>query len=340
MTERPAPGITDNERDASWDAYWREGQFHSLADAYHGNYGGRIRAFWETVFARQPAGAAVVDLGTGNGAIPLIAREVSEAHGLKLEIHGIDRADIDPPAALATNRQVDFSGIRFHPRTPAEATGFPADTVRLVTAQYAFEYTDTDATVAELARILQPGGQLAFIMHHSDSVILRTTREELDHARLVFEEVALFDKAAALLELMAAATTPAAREALQRDPKAQRRREALNEAAARISARIESAGNPLFLQTALGMVSDVFQRATGLAPDRIRGELDSAAQRLGANLGRLRDLVRAQVGRERRAAIESALGAAGFAEIHIEPMTDRPPRGAEALIGWRLEARR
>lgn len=189
----------DQEKAYNWDLYWAHGFLTSCANAFPGNYEGRIRELWEDFFARLPAGARILDVATGNGAIALLAAEYSLANDARFETHGIDSARIDPASAWTGEPEV-LAAVNFHGQTSAEQTGFPDGHFQAVTGQYALEYTDIGPTLAELARVMAPGASGRFLLHHPDSIVIQTSVRERAHGQLLFEEALLFDKAERLLQ--------------------------------------------------------------------------------------------------------------------------------------------
>jgi hypothetical protein len=340
MPDRPptttAPGEELPAPDDAWDRYWSHGFLTSCRNAFSGNYEGTVRALWDAFFATLPAGARIVDIGTGNGAIPLIAAACARQLDRNFDIHGIDLAAIRPAETVQADREL-LQSIEFHPRTPAEATGFETGSVHALTGQYAYEYTDTAQTAAELARIAAPGAPMMFVMHHSDSVVMETSREELANARIIFEETQLFDRAAALMEKVGAAETPEARRRLAADPEAENRRHALNAAAERVTRAIAESPHPQLLQMAMHRVADAYKALDG--PGGLANGVDILAAgrtMITANADRLHDLMQAEVTSERLAEICQQLDAAGFS---LEP-SERLHHDGGPLMGWVLRGRR
>ena len=286
-----------------------------------------MRDVWERFFAELAPGARILDICTGNGAIAVIANEVSRAAGKGFEIHGVDRAQIDPAGTLKIDPAL-LEGIRFHARTPAERTPFDDRSFDAVVGQYALEYTDVAATCGEIARILEPGGRCLFVIHHADSIILETGREELRHARLLFE------RARALIERMAGARTAAERLALADDADAEEKRRLLNAAAADATAAIERSPHPEMLRTALGQVSRAFRALDEGGGDSALAQLAAAEADIRANEERLRDLLEAARDQEGMARIGTAMSAAGLEPAPFAPLRHEPGR----LVGWMLEA--
>jgi ubiquinone/menaquinone biosynthesis C-methylase UbiE len=181
------------ESDA-WSRLWRAGVLHSCSTAIEGNYDGEIAAFWNARFKGVQARQRVVDIGTGNGALALLAKRHAAQRGIDFDIHGVDAADIDPPrwASGATS----FDGITFHALTRMEDLPFEADSVALVTSQYAFEYSRTrEPALQEIFRIIGHAGTAAFLLHSSDSLISMTLRQQREACALLFDETRILDLA-------------------------------------------------------------------------------------------------------------------------------------------------
>jgi ubiquinone/menaquinone biosynthesis C-methylase UbiE len=324
------------EPDDAWDRYWAHGFLTSCRNAFSGNYEGTVRALWEAFFSEIPAGARILDIGTGNGAIPLIAAACGQRLGRTFDIHGIDLAAIRPADTVKADRDL-LAAIEFHPRTPAEATGFAAASVHAVTGQYAYEYTHTGRAAAELARVAAPGAQLMFVMHHSESIVMETSREELVNARIIFEETRLFECAAALMEKVGAAATPDARRRLAADPEAESRRHALNAAAERVTNAIAASPHPQLLQMAMHRVADAYKALGG--PGGLAEGLEILAggqAMITANADRLHDLMQAEVSPGRLAEICQELVSEGFSLESPE----RLHHDGGPLMGWILRGRR
>ena len=115
---------------------------------------------------------AVLDLGTGTGTIARgLALRGCRVTGLDSEQHLLtEAARLDREAA---------TGVTYV-QGQAEATGLPASSFDLVTAGQCWHWFDRAATVAEVARVLVPGGRLV-IAHFDwlpigDNVVAMTER--------------------------------------------------------------------------------------------------------------------------------------------------------------------
>lgn len=328
----------DQEKAYNWDLYWAHGFLTSCANAFPGNYEGRIRELWEDFFARLPAGARILDVATGNGAIALLAAEYSLANDARFETHGIDSARIDPASAWTGEPEV-LAAVNFHGQTSAEQTGFPDGHFQAVTGQYALEYTDIGPTLAELARVMAPGASGRFLLHHPDSIVIQTSVRERAHGQLLFEEALLFDKAERLLQCIIAAEERGEKSLLADDADAQAARASLNEAAAAVSAAIQASDVPDLLSAALGHVRTAFETRASQGAEPTLARLARGRAEIQGNLARLDDLLSAVVSPDKMAGIQSLMSGLGLQPGAQEKVT-YPYQGHEFLMGWVLDFER
>jgi len=325
MTDRHA----EQER---WNRYWEHGFVTSCSGAFAGNYEGTLKTAWEDFFAELPAGARILDICTGNGAIAMIANQLARARDLDFEIHAIDSAIIRPLETVREDRDL-LEGIRFHSQTAAEATPFADRYFNAISGQYAFEYTDESGCIRELARIAAPGCRMQLIIHHQGSLVIETSKEELRNGDLVFAETRIFDAAKAMIELVGNARSPAQKQALAHNPEAESRRLELNQAAERLSQAAQTSPHPELLQLALDRIASAY-RAVATGPDTALARLEAGRQEIQANLDRLQDLMAASRSPEDIRRITAALAAAGFDTQHPEEFRhDNGP-----LMGWLVQA--
>jgi ubiquinone/menaquinone biosynthesis C-methylase UbiE len=314
--------MTDEHEVASWDRYWEQGLLHSCANAFAGNYEGPIDARWRGWFAALPPGSRVVDIGTGNGAIAAIAASVSREQGTELEIHGVDLADIDPMRTVADAATV-LSGIVFHPRTSAAQMPFEEASVDAVCGQYALEYTPVEDVLSELARVLKPGGRAGFIIHHTASVILETTRADLAHTDLILGKKGVLEAADRMLKRMDTAGADAARAAF-------------NKAAAGVTAAIQGTRYPDLLQSLLGHLGQILEGVRTQQPKDLRRQVAGLRREVEANRVRLLDLAGAAMDGPQMADLVESLTARGFAAATPELIRHDPQR----LMGWWMSLER
>jgi ubiquinone/menaquinone biosynthesis C-methylase UbiE len=319
----------------SWNKYWEHGFLTSCRNAFSGNYEGNLKTVWRDFLLQLPGQARILDICTGNGAIAIIANELSLEEGLGFEIHGIDSAAIRPTETVKTSRHL-LVGIVFHGETPAEQTPFEDQSFQAVTGQYAFEYTDEERCVAELARVTAPGGALQLVVHHTDSIVMETSREEVRNGQIIFEETDIFGRARSMMEIMSAATTADARKALVNNPDAEKNRNQLNAAAGRLSEALRGSPHPQLLQMAMDKVAEAYRMLNDQGPEPALEHLASSQQMLIANIERLEDLMAAGRSPEQVRTFLENLDSAGFETQAAEEIRHE----GGPLMGWLLRATR
>jgi SAM-dependent methyltransferase len=141
-------------------------RFAGRSRAYAAARPGYPPAAISTVVADLAPGAAAVDLGCGTG---IAARQLAAA--------GLSVTGVEPEPSM---RQAAIdSGVRCLDGT-AEAIPLPDRSVDLATAFQSFHWFEPHAAIAEIARILRPGGRVALVWN---------LRESSDPAVRAYEEI-------------------------------------------------------------------------------------------------------------------------------------------------------
>ncbi len=180
----------------------------SLPEVYGAPGAGPAAGFWRRALAPLGGRARILDLGCGNGAVALLAARTAAARGASWEIHGVDRAAIDPVRSLPARYRETAAAVTFHPGASMTRTPFDAGYFCLVTGQFAVEYGDPPLIAAEVRRVLRPGGRAAFVIHVRESAVVAGAAVELAHLR---ETQALCDAARVVAAVSGGATSPQAR---------------------------------------------------------------------------------------------------------------------------------
>lgn len=313
-----------------WSRLWRSGVAHSCATAMPGNYDGATLAFWQAQFRRPPDGGVVVDIGTGNGALALLAADAARGRGAGFEIHGVDLAEIDPAGDVAGGN-ARFGGIRFHPRTSFTSLPFADGGVDLLVSQFAFEYAPRAAATGEALRVIGTRGGAAMVLHSSDSLVARVSGERLPWLGLLLRDSPMLAAAQAMVDVLALARTPAERAALASDARAESARAAFNIAAGDLLERAAEPGAGEVLGRFMPAVSQAVQSAPH---DRngARQALDALDQWLRDEEERLLQLRGALLDVPALDALADRFREAGHA-VACGSLEQRPG----AKLGWTLE---
>lgn len=318
-----------------WDRYWAYGNIHSFSQVSGGNYQGAIADFWKSRFEKIENGSRILDIGTGNGAIALLALESSDRRSAHFEIHGVDLADIDPTRQVKDPSLAGkLSRITFQGHVSAELLPFDSGSIDMACSQFGIEYSNLSRSIPELARVLKPSGRTAMIVHHRDSILLRATREELEQLDFVLKDVKLYLRARNLLRAMAdVAKGKVAGEAL-RNPKVARKRRALDEAMERIEQAARTHPNPGMLVGPGRYIQEILSATGRATPTELLQWLDEAQLRVTANQRRLLDMTAAAGNDNDFATMENLFVGAGLEGVEMQAFRGE----GGAMLGWSLEA--
>lgn len=156
-------GSADSESVATWTQRLERGPAFSLALGW--GAGQLLESFWRDVFAATRPGATVLEIGCGSGDVSLWAAQAGRGFTVVAsDLHANARAVRAHPDILFVG------GVR------AEALPVASGAVDLVVSNYAIEYAERGPALAELARVLRPGGGAALVLHSADSTISATGR--------------------------------------------------------------------------------------------------------------------------------------------------------------------
>jgi SAM-dependent methyltransferase len=307
-----------------WETYYRGGALATCPTHAEGGYDLELRDAWVEFFSGLPENARILDVGTGNGVIALIALETGAGLGRSYEIHGTDLASIDPHRDVPDGAK-RLAGIRFHPGVATEQLPFDAATFDAVSGHYALEYTHIDDALAEIHRVLKPSGRARFILHHRDSRLVENALRSLRHADWVLKETKIYR----LLRRHV--------EAERKSRSAARRTwDELNTAGEYLREGLREPGAALIVGVTLDAVQKLLTLRSQLSPRALESEIERVEGELRASVRRLHDLVDRALREADMKAIESTAGAIGFTVLErVEQW-----HASENLVGWRLTLER
>lgn len=310
-----------------WEAYYRGGALATCPTGPGGGYDLELYAAWRDFFAALPTGARLLDIGTGNGAVALIAAETAASLDKEWEIHATDLAQIDPLRHVPGARQ-RLAGITFHAGVSTERLPFADAYFDAVSGQYALEYSDTSLALASVARVLKPDGRGQFVLHHAESRLVLAGIVSLREAELVFTKLRVYRHLRKLLAGERMSTNAARRSGAELRSVIRTLKAALPKA--------RSSGGGRILSVTLDAVRKLMEMRTNERPERVGREIDRAENELRAAVRRLRDLVSSARTDEQMPMLELEATSAGFEVVERVPQY----HGGSNLVGWRLVLRR
>lgn len=199
-----------------------------------------------------------LDIATGNGALPLLwAQHNGDA---------LARCDAVDVAQILTPKKdvhdaATLARIHWHSGTAAERLHFDAASVDVAMSQYGFEYAVRDEAVAEVARVLAPGGALRLVMHHADGRPAQLARAEIAHIDELTSPDGLWTLACKIAEPFSRSGSAEGRAALARDPALDVLRRAFNDAQDRGNQAAANSICPDVLHECNQAVAALLQRA-------------------------------------------------------------------------------
>jgi len=304
-----------------WDDYWRTGWVVSCPTGPMSGYTGEVRAVWERFFSGLDGGAKLLDLGTGNGALPLVALDVAKSRGVNFEIHGVDLAEIDPRRDVPDGGRL-FEGVQFHPGVAAESLPFPDGFFQAACGQYALEYTDVGRSLAELRRVLADRARVQFVLHHADSIVARNARESLQHIEAIEQRANAF---VLFRDYVAAERSGDAGVAAARF-------ERLSGAMREVHAILAGARSSQTLAGILQALARLFELRRRMTPEQFDRALEDTHRAFKAAERRLQDLLGAVLDAQGIERLVETARSRGFGDATAAPLL----QDEAILVGWLL----
>ena len=148
----------------AWSIFWAEQGHSSRCLALSPDICDRLDSFWQGFASRLSRQTRVIDLGCGSGAVGRALRSAAPA----LHVTGVDVARIAPSSQ---------PGLELIANVAMESLPFDDAAFGAAVSQFGFEYAAApDAAAKEVARVVAPGGSLAFLVHHDAGPIIAAMR--------------------------------------------------------------------------------------------------------------------------------------------------------------------
>lgn len=306
-----------------WENVHRSGAIATCPTAADGGYDLEVRDAWVQFFSTLADGARLLDVGTGNGAVALIARDTAASLGVAWAIHGTDLATTDPLRVVPEGAR-RLSGITFHPGVATERLPFDDGHFDAVSGHYALEYTDMPRALAEVHRVLRAGGDAQFVLHHADSVLARSARISVREGELVFNDTKIFRRLQRLvaMEQIVPQTTQSVADEL---------REAIRTVRAAREVALRAGGGRV-LGVALDSVQKLLEARKQVNAQAVALDVDRAERSLRESVARMRDLLDHALTDAQMDALQQQAADAGFSLIERLPLY----HAGSSLVGWQL----
>lgn len=319
--------------ECAWSRYWHFDRVASCLDGPRlANYSEAVAAGWRAFFHSLPKETKVLDICTGNGAIALLAAQVSRTEGKGFGVTGVDQADIDPKTYVTKDVE-DLRTIEFVPKVAAEYLPFPDQSFGAIVSQYGIEYSDLSKSLPEVTRTLEPGGSARFVLHAAEGVVRANSESVITDADFLLTRLDIFAKARRCIEAVVG---------VERKPApADTECRAADECFASFGKALESsadymgrAGDPEMIRNAASVLLDSFQKRGYFDLPELLAKIDEVRREVVCHRGRSLALIEASQSREQIGEIAEMFRSAGAWQASCSELNND-----EGLIAHVLEAR-
>jgi SAM-dependent methyltransferase len=317
----------------AWSEYWRSGTYAACFDIDRDGYAGSIRAHWFEVFSALADRSVMLDIGTGNGAVPVMALQYADENKMCFDVHGVDLADIDP-GRFVDQPVAGFERVKFLGCTDIGALPYADGSIDLVTSQFALEYMPLERALDEINRVLGSCGSLAALIHSTQSIPIQGSRLDLDDLNRMMD-LDLLGSCRALL------ATEAQGNKFNPDCKSQTEYQNAKRDFARVAGQLLSGLNftkpPAFVPRMLSLLGAAYQGRYDSQVALIGSQLDAVEAEMRVHSAQLKVMLDAAVDDVGIQQLKSMLHARGFCTIGVTPMHASELGGN---IGYKLLAGR
>ncbi len=311
-----------------WSDFWQQGFITTFGPSMPDNYQGAVKEFWRAQFSTLPKGARILDIACGNGAVALLAADISKETGKDFQITGCDLANINDKVHGSDELKELRETITFHSKVANEKMPFKAGSFDLVVSHYGVEYGDLPHSIAEIRRVLVPGGTLVALAHHNDSPLLQAARSESKAYTSVLKELNILGRVRAYFGALG---NPANQQELQNAMiKARPLSTSVNEGVATMKKRHPDSDCVKQIQAAINHLAQGAARVE--SRHRLR-TLNAVAQEFDYAAQRLKDMIESGLDDEAIEQLKSLATTSAFSNVYIQPLNDETGR----LLAWHIE---
>ncbi|WP_287797288.1 SAM-dependent methyltransferase [Idiomarina sp.] len=163
-----------------WSDYWQKGAKASFLDDKSRLQAYQMRRFWFERMDENELKQPIVDVGTGNGIVVQWLTEYSQEKGKKLDVLGIDSAELKP-----------FNdALKLHAEMPYETFKLPSNKkVGAFVSHFGLEYGDMQIGLENLHLQLKRGGNIIALVHSTDSNLYKNSKALFDFTPSVLKQL-------------------------------------------------------------------------------------------------------------------------------------------------------
>ncbi|RTR34314.1 class I SAM-dependent methyltransferase [Shewanella atlantica] len=309
-----------------WSDYWEQGHLTSFGESFTSNYTGVLNDIWTPRFAELTSDFKVLDIATGNGALPLMMSDYLKNRSVEGEVIGVDLANIKTDISsvkLAENLNIKLLSNIDCIKLPFEDGQF-----ELVISQFGIEYANLKKAVPEALRVLRTKGRLALVMHHKNSLILRRNRRIL--SLIKSDEIEdIFNLLSGIVDKMGEVKSKQDLDRAKQDQSCEALRKQLNTSIGILAERDEEALKDCEL---LNYVATLFQTGLFWKMDKKQNYIEFARQQLKTLYVRLSELADAAQSESSLAEIINLISLHDASLDHLSSVIDEN----RDVLGWNL----
>ncbi|NVK23049.1 MAG: class I SAM-dependent methyltransferase [Kangiellaceae bacterium] len=176
-----------------WEKYWSEGHLTSFCGDFEENYEDEYSTFWKEKFSEVTAGNSVLDLATGNLALPVLGLSIPKDD---IKYYAVDLSKISKNKICEKKSQLKeiLNKIELFDQLNIENLNiFENEKFSLISSMYGFEYANEKKVLAEVSRLLSKGGRFVAIAHSENSIILNRNNQSLRCLNSILAKKGLLD---------------------------------------------------------------------------------------------------------------------------------------------------
>ncbi|HEY3643739.1 MAG TPA: methyltransferase domain-containing protein [Gammaproteobacteria bacterium] len=281
---------------------------------------------WREYFRALPVGARLLDVAAGIGAVALIAQEVSRSRSRGFEVHSLDQASTFNAGPLV------LDGIRLYSRRYDQSTPFEDGYFDAVSAQWAPPDDGTTSSgIAELRRILKPGGRARFMFHALGGAAHAQCRGRIEAIRKLLDEFQLLNHAREMFEVAFTQETALKRDVVHAAMLAMDSQQRYAETVERIAGWNLGTPNPKAVDQILQLIAACWEQRRRMSYADIIAHLDQVEGEMRAAETRMRGACALAVDETRAHRIGRLFRSCGFDSVKV-----RPFKTEDVLVGWDL----